>query len=431
MRIPTLRKNSDGRSFAVWPRSNGKRIYFGRTGEAETEKKYQTWLARLLADEAAYVAPLKRNDRRTVATLVEEHTRHLEAMASGAPGWKRNRSDFANQVLALRGLVELFGDEPADEFGPKRLTLFQRHLIRQGLSRTTINTRIGRIKRFFKWAASQELVPATVPWGLSTVAGLKKGRTAAKEMPPVRPVPWSDVAAIVPFVSPTVAGMLQLQFFGGMRPAEVCIMRGCDIDRSGEVWLYRPARHKNTHREQHLVKAIPRVAQAVLKPFLEGREPTAYLFTPAESDAWLREAKAEERKKSRTTKVYPCEARRVERKKAAAERRRQNGDTRMRECFDTGTYYQCVTRGFSKAEKAGVSIPHWHPNQLRHSVATQIDGWFGRQAAQRWLGHARLDTTGIYVESQIADLVKLAQLLDQRWTDRKDPPTEEESRSAG
>jgi site-specific recombinase XerC len=33
----------------------------------------------------------------------------------------------------------------------------------------------------------------------------------------------------------------------------------------------------------------------------------------------------------------------------------------------------------------------WHPNQLRHSAATEIRGKFGIEAVQHVLGHARLD----------------------------------------
>ncbi len=32
-----------------------------------------------------------------------------------------------------------------------------------------------------------------------------------------------------------------------MRPAELCILRPADIDRSGDVWVYRPSDHKTQH----------------------------------------------------------------------------------------------------------------------------------------------------------------------------------------
>jgi hypothetical protein len=44
--------------------------------------------------------------------------------------------------------------------------------------------------------------------------------------------------------SPPIAAMLQVQRLTGMRPDEVTIMRPCDLDRAGEVWIYRPESHK-------------------------------------------------------------------------------------------------------------------------------------------------------------------------------------------
>ena len=48
------------------------------------------------------------------------------------------------------------------------------------------------------------------------------------------------------------------------------------------------------------------------------------------------------------------------------------------------------------AEAAGVKaelIPDWHPNQLRHTRATEVRKQFGLEAAQVVLGHAKADVT--------------------------------------
>jgi site-specific recombinase XerD len=42
----------------------------------------------------------------------------------------------------------------------------------------------------------------------------------------------------------------------------------------------------------------------------------------------------------------------------------------------------------------------WSPLQIRHATATLIRNEFGIEAAQAVLGHAKLDTTLIYVEKQ-------------------------------
>lgn len=61
-------------------------------------------------------------------------------------------------------------------------------MIAIGWSRKTVNKQGGRIKRMFKWGVSQELIPAFVYQALSTVNGLRRGRTEARETSPVLPV---------------------------------------------------------------------------------------------------------------------------------------------------------------------------------------------------------------------------------------------------
>jgi transcriptional regulator with XRE-family HTH domain len=57
----------------------------------------------------------------------------------------------------------------------------------------------------FAWAADEELIPIGNYQALATVAGLRKGRTEAREKPPVRPVPDEQVERVLPHLSPTVA----------------------------------------------------------------------------------------------------------------------------------------------------------------------------------------------------------------------------------
>jgi integrase len=42
-------------------------------------------------------------------------------------------------------------------------------------------------------------------------------------------------------------------------------------------------------------------------------------------------------------------------------------------------------------------IPHWTPNQLRHSAADALERRFGKDAARAVLGHSDDDTTDIYL----------------------------------
>ena len=54
-----------------------------------------------------------------------------------------------------------------------------------------------------------------------------------RETEPVKPVADRDVDAILPFLSPQTRAMVEVQRLTGMRPGEVVLMRGCDIDSVG------------------------------------------------------------------------------------------------------------------------------------------------------------------------------------------------------
>src|SRR4051794_37474251 len=99
----------------------------------------------------------------------------------------------------------------------------------------------------FRWAVGQQLVPADVLAELAAVKGLSYGRDGVRETEPVAPVPDDHVAAVLPHLPAPVRAMVQVQALTGMRPGEVVAMKAGEIDRSREVWLYRPRRHKTLH----------------------------------------------------------------------------------------------------------------------------------------------------------------------------------------
>ena len=73
---------------------------------------------------------------------------------------------------------------------------------------------------------------------LRRVAGLRKGRSEARETTIVEPVAEESIRASLPHLSPQVAAMIQLQHLCGARPREVVSIRPCEVDTSGDVWLY-------------------------------------------------------------------------------------------------------------------------------------------------------------------------------------------------
>src|SRR5207248_1265131 len=86
---------------------------------------------------------------------------------------------------AVKAIKDLYEPQAAAEFGPLALKAVLAKMVEAGLCRTTVNQRIGCIKRIFKWAASEELVPPSVYHGLQSVEGLRRGRSGAREPKPV------------------------------------------------------------------------------------------------------------------------------------------------------------------------------------------------------------------------------------------------------
>lgn len=94
----------------------------------------------------------------------------------------------------------------------------------------------------FKWAVTKEIAGAETYARLAALGGLKKGRTRARETPGVTVVEDADVDATIPYLPEIVADMVRFQRLTSARPGEVCSLRPCDIDRSGNVWVYTPRR---------------------------------------------------------------------------------------------------------------------------------------------------------------------------------------------
>jgi integrase len=305
---------------------------------------------------------------------------------------------------ALRPLRELYGLTDASKFGPKALKKVRQFMVGRGLARGVINNRVNRIKRTFKWAVAEELIPPFVFHGLQAVGGLRFGRTEARETEPVKPVGSMHVHELMPFVAPPVAAMIELQWLTGMRSGEVVIMRSCDIDTTDEIWIYEASDHKNRWRGHRKLVPLGPKAQAILKPFLN-RDKEAYLFSPREAGEWRLKSRPILFKADRKTPVYPSELKAREKAKHA---RRRRTSKRLRDHYDTDSYRRAIMYGLKKARKAGVEIPHWHPHQLRHSLATEIRKIYGIEAAQVALGHARADVTEVYAEKNMEIAKRIA-----------------------
>jgi integrase len=297
-------------------------------------------------------------------------------------------AEVVNFKLALRHVREVYGTTPAAAFGPLALKAVRQKMVEAGLCRGVVNHRCRRIVRVFKWGVSEELVPESTWRALTTVRGLEQGRTEARETEPVGPIADAVVDATLPLLTAPVRGMVQLQRLTGCRPGEACAMRGCDLDTTGDVWLFRPPHHKTKHRGKARVISLGPRAQAIVKPFLKF-ETQAYLFSPRDAVAAFRE----EQRRARKTKVQPSQL----------NRRKRKPERSPRERYTTQSYCRAIARACKRA-----GLPAWHPNQLRHSFATEARRRYGLEAAQVSLGHAQANVTQVYAERDLALAARVA-----------------------
>lgn len=211
--------------------------------------------------------------------------------------------EYRNIGDALRPLTSLYGRTRVADFGPSALKAVRQAMIDGGLCRRTIDNRINRIRRVFKWGVENELVPADTLHSLQAVAPLKLGRCNVREAEPVKPVPEHLIEPVLKLVAPQVAAMIRSQLLTGMRPGEVMQMRACDIDMSGPIWVYRPLRHKTEHHGRQRVIYLGPKAQDVLRLF-PSEDRTAWLFSPRDAMAHIHR----ERRAERQTPMTPSQA---------------------------------------------------------------------------------------------------------------------------
>jgi len=324
--------------------------------------------------------------------------------------YKENRT-YEQVVQLCRLLRQSHERTPAVSFGPEQLHQLRNAWIIGGWGRKHTNDMVTRLVALFRWAAEKSAspkstlcVPLHVWQTLKTVRGLPKGRPLFTyegsviqgddsepiiplegKIPP--PVDDRSVTRTLPHLPLVPADMVRFQLATGCRPGEVCSLRPCDIDQSGEVWLYRPAQYKTilVEEDDGRVIALGKVARSILSPYLD-RLDTSPCFSPRDSEK-LR------RKRASQNRVTPLQygnrsgTNRVEKPK------RKAGTA-----YTVTAYNKAIRRAIDKANaqaKASDQIEHWTANQLRKAYALKIryQEGLGLDHSQVVLGHKQRATT--------------------------------------
>jgi len=366
----------------------GRNHYLGPYGSPESHEKYARLIAYWQANGQAHAKCVSQptNGNLSVSELI---LRYLQFASQYYVKNGRPTGEINNIRGAVVKLKELYGRTLSGEFGPESLEIVQQAMISPKLARTTINNRVSRIKRMFRWAARKGLVPPGTYHGLLAVEGLKRGRTPARETKPVSTVPDETIKATLPHLNGHVRAMVQVQELSGMRPQDIRNMRTGDIEMTGDVWIFKPWTHKNEHHGQVRQVAIGPKAQAILKPFLKADRPLAYIFSPREASTAVGAERASRRKTRRTPSQLA--------RKPKPSPKRQPGDL-----YNKNAYARAVARA---CRQAGVTP--WHPHQLRHNCATKVCRLYGLDGAMAVLGHKIGIVTEIYAERDLQKAIEI------------------------
>jgi integrase len=352
-----------------WDRVRWRGVHYrlGKTGSPEAAAAYHALLLRLEAAEKAkeaaqHPAPFSGS---TVAEAVAAWSAGELPSLPQKEGWLYAR--------ALTVLVRVHGTLPSADFGPQQLEdvrdamasgswLHPHEKGRQGLSaakggrgtkragpwcRSVCNRQVGRIKTVWRWVERRGMCPRGSWAGLRSLPSLKQGgRSQAKESPRRPDLSHADIVRVALAIKRGCARrMLLVQLWSGCRSGEVRGMLWSEINRTGPVWVWKPAKHKLAHKNIVRQIALGPKAQAVL---------------------------LQQRRKAPTGDlVFPCRGSGLE--------------------HTASVYGHTCARAARK-----VGIPRFKPYFCRHSCRDRITAALGIEHARAVLGHGQASMTGMY-----------------------------------
>ncbi len=238
--VPKYRKHKQSGQAIVT--INGRDFLLGPHDSKTSHQKYDQLIAEWLDRGRQPLVPAIAD--LTVAELASRYWSYAQIKYV-----RHNRptAEHFKIKTALRHLLRFYEYYRAAEFGPIQLRAVRQSMIDAGWARSYINQQVSVLVRLFKWAVTEGMIPPAVHATLELVEGIRLGETSARETGRIQCIDDSIVDATLPYLSPTVRAMIELQRATGMRPGEICILRPCDIDRSRAIWEYSPSEHKTAH----------------------------------------------------------------------------------------------------------------------------------------------------------------------------------------
>lgn len=206
--LPSYRKRGD-RNLAVVTltdeRTNVRRDYYlGTYDSPESREMYLRILAEWVANGRRLPAmprqPQAPHQEQTISQMALAYWQHCEIY------YQSQEAQCIKSVLRL--LKQFFGQTPAGDFGPKKLRFLRDHMVagnmkaetpRQPWSRKYVNHQVERLRRMFKWAAGQEMLPSP---SLSNCRRSSRSNAGVQPLAKIRPSsrsPWKWLMPPAPF----------------------------------------------------------------------------------------------------------------------------------------------------------------------------------------------------------------------------------------
>jgi len=249
---------------------NSKKIRLGRTGTPEADANFRKLQIQVLTDPTC-LSP--KPQQVTVDCLCFAYLEYTK---------EHDPSHYFSIKTVVEILLQHFAGQAVDVLDTRHFLFLQDKFVEHGVSRKYCNDLMKFVRAMLKWGTIRKLVPYQVYGEAKLISALKKGKTRAREKPDRKPVADGVVRRTLPFMSPTVRAMVQVQRLTGMRPSEVWKMTARDIDktRDSELWYYVPESHKT---EEHIgQKPIPlgKPEQKLIAPYLISKKPSEAVFSP-------------------------------------------------------------------------------------------------------------------------------------------------------
>lgn len=419
----------------------------------------------------------------TVADLCREFIERELAHRIDSEG--KPKQEVHHYRVVLSSLVRKFGELRVEEFGPKKVKDLReawvtgswrtpeerKALERKGKnpcwSRSFANRQLNRLKTFFSWLASEELLPPGKIEGLLEVRGLERDQLSARDTPEVLPAPEQAVEETLGQIDhPVASDLVRLQLLTAARPGELVRLRPCELSRTGSIqfgkglsvdvpgcWTYQPAAHKTAHKGVRRIVLFGPRAQALLEPYLDRVDrDTDYLFRPNRSSSahyssgcyrqCVQRAAARASRPGLEGEIAALIGRSVEvvtrRGKRSSEatylliladgwrpyRRQVHARSRCRVCGVLRSYtpwtrtlevlnedksVRTLVLDPAAEIRLGTVCP-WTVYQLRHNAASRLVEQFGWDVARIVLGHTTVDTTREYA---VDDIRKAAEAIHE------------------